>query len=529
MNEILLRNRLRSGMPFVCAALVVAAGAAAAACQNTSGGAGTGGTTGAGAGSPSATTSNATGSPSSTTTSAGNGGGSTGGDFTPKGCSFTIAPRPEYTSYATQTSLVGATPNIRRVRLGLGGNVTGATGRADPATSIAMAWQTDAGTDASEVQWGAGTDPTKWPAANQTTGVTWDTPPGGLNANGPEHMHEVYVCGLTPATTYSYRVGGGPAGKEVWSDVYTFTTTPAAGATPVTFVMAGDSRGEQNNAWQILQRRVHTLAPTLQVFSGDMINLAPDQGEWEEWLTNAWKDGNGDYLTLGTLLTLAAHGNHDNHTALFYGNLTLPQDNAHYRAYDELFYSMDVGPVHVIVMDDFWVATPSGDTNYQPTLQTWLTADLTAANANRAKVPWIITVHHEPEYSSSNHGEDADVLRVRQFFAPIAQQFHVDMAFAGHDHDYERSYPLDVGADVANPTQTTAPQGTTFVVCAGSGADAYSAGMSTWTAASKDFTSGGALGFYSVLTADPHNLTITAHNLMADASDPVIDTYTITK
>ncbi len=538
MNQILGRIGLRMG---IGGAILAVAGTAAIACQNTSasGGTGTAGASGAGASGAGASSATSTSGPTSTSsnstgTSMGTGGSSSGGgDFSPQGCAFSIAARPEYTSFGPQTSTVGATPNIRRVRLGLGGNIAGATGRADPSTSIAMAWQTDAGTDASEVEWGPGTDATKWPSANRTQGVTWDTPPGGLNPNGPEHMHEVYACGLTPATTYGYRVGGGPAGKEVWSDVYTFTTAPAAGSTAIKIVVAGDSRGEMNNAWQILQERVHTIAPTLQIFSGDMINLAPDQGEWEEWLNNAWKDTNGSYLTLGTLLTIAAHGNHDNHTALFYGNVVLPQDNTNkqYAPYGELMYSMDVGPVHIIMMDDFWVATPSGDTNYQGVLQSWLTADLMAATApaQRAKVPWIITVHHEPEYSSSTHGMDADVLRVRQFMAPIWQQFHVDMAFAGHDHDYERSYPLDIGADVANPTQTTDAMGTTFVVCAGSGADPYSAGTSNWTAKSHDFTTGSAIGFYSVLTVDAHNFKIEAHELHADASDPIFDTYSIAK
>src|SRR5689334_19175976 len=111
-------------------------------------------------------------------------------------------------------------------------------------------------------------------------------------------------------------------------------------------------------------------------------------------------------------------------------------------------------------------------------------------------------VHHMPEYSSADHGSDPDTLRVRQFVVPIWQQFHVDMAFAGHDHDYERSYPLAVGSDVDNPTQTTDAQGTTFVVCAGSGADGYTSAKSSWTAVSKDYVSGGGwIGFYSILRA----------------------------
>ncbi len=490
--------------------------AAAASCQTTSaaGGAGAAPTTG-----------------SSSGTGMGTGGSTALSNFTPTGCGFSIAPRMEYTDWGLSQPMTAATPHIRRVRLGLGGNVQGTTGRADPSTSIGVAWQTDEGTLASQIAWGSDPDPTTWPAANRLPGITWDTPPGTINADGSERMHEVYVCGLTPATTYYYRVGGGPTGTEQWSPVFTFTTTPAPGPTAVTFGITGDSRGEQNNAWQILQRRMHVLSPTMMLFSGDVINLATDQGEWEEWLDKAELDSDGKtYLTLPQTLTMAAHGNHDNHTALFFGNLAMPQDNVKYPQYGELFYSMDVGPVHVIVTDDSWIADPSGDSAYAGILQTWLDADLTAANANRSKVPWIITVNHRPDYSSSLHGMDADVLLSRAFYAPIWQKYHVDMAFAGHDHDYERTNPLNIGSDVNSPTSTTADQGTVFVVCAGSGADGYSAGMSSFTAVSKDFVAGGGpIGLYGILTVDDHNLKLEAHQLEADASDPIFDTYTITK
>jgi hypothetical protein len=321
---------------------------------------------------------------------------------------------------------------------------------------------------------------------------------------------------------------------EQWSDVFTFTTTPASGDTtnPVKIAILGDSRGEQNNAWQILQRKLHTLAPTIALFSGDVINIAADQGEWEEWLDRAWKDtDNKTYLTLAQLLSVQAHGNHDNHTALFFGNLILPQDNLKYPQYPELFFSFDVSPVHVIVVDDFFIVDSSGDANYQPILASWLNADLTAAVANRSKVPWILAMHHHPEYSSSFHGMDADVLRGRQFFAPIWQKYHVDMVVNGHDHDYERTKVLTVGSDVDNPAAGTDPtMGTVYVVCAGSGADAYGKGTSPFTAFSWDFLTNGALGDYAILTADAHNLSFEPHQIAADGSDPLIEpAYTIMK
>jgi hypothetical protein len=487
-----------------------------AACQNTSTSGGTGnsgtGATGAGGG--------------------GSGGGNVGpgGKYTPQGCGFTIQPRMEYTGWQASAPTVGATPNIRRVRLGLGGNVEGSTGRADPSTEFGVAWQTDEGTLASEIEYGTGMDTTTW---TRTSGVTWDTPPGN-SLTMAERMHEVYACGLKPSTTYSYRVGGGAKGSEVWSDIFTFTTTPASGdtTTPVKIAITGDSRGELSNAWQILQRKLHTIAPNLALFSGDVINIATDQGEWEEWLDRAWKDSDGKtYLTLAQLLSVQAHGNHDNHTALFFGNLVLPQDNVKFPQYGELFFSFDVGPVHVIVLDDAYVVDPTGDANYQPTLQSWLDTDLMAATMNRTKVPWIIVSHHHPEYSSSLHGTDPNVLRGRQFFAPIWQKYHVDMVFNGHDHDYERSQVLTVGSDVGMPTPGTDPtKGTVYVVCAGSGADGYAKGTSAFTALSWDFTNNGALGSYGILTAGAHTLTLEPHQLEADGSDPLIEpAYTIMK
>lgn len=260
------------------------------------------------------------------------------GVFQPQGCGFKISTRAEYKDFAAGARELGVTPNIRRVRLGLGGNVAAdASGRADAATSIAFAWETDTDTRVSEVAWGTTPDPTAWPAANRTSGVTWLTPAGLVNATGDTRMHEAYVCGLQPATTYYYRVGGGPSGQELWSDVYSFTTTPSDPSTKVTIGVSGDSRGQSNDAWRLIQKRMRAANVTVQVFTGDAINFAPDQGEWEKWLDLAAKDADGAPLTLAQILTLVAHGNHENHTTLFYGNVVMPQDVASYPSYAELF------------------------------------------------------------------------------------------------------------------------------------------------------------------------------------------------
>ncbi|APR74773.1 Purple acid phosphatase [Minicystis rosea] len=476
----------------------------------------------------------------STTGTGGAGGHGTGGaggaptiaSYTPEGCSFSIAPRAEYEGFSLQKPQNGATPNIRRVRLGLGGNVdVGAAGHADPATSIGVAWQTDDDTLSSEITWGSDPDPAKWPAANRASGITWLTP-ALTSTLQSERMHEVYLCGLTPATTYYYRVGGGPTGGEVWSEVYSFTTTPKAGPSKVTIGVSGDSRGEGNDAWRTIQRRMNVLNPSLQLFSGDMVYIGLDQTAWEKWLDSAWRDADDKPLTLSRQVTLHTHGNHENHTTFFFGNLTLPQDNTKFPKYAELFYSVDVGPVHIVVIDDAWVLNQSGDPDYAGVLGAWLEADLAAADKNRANVPWIMTMHHHGEFSSSAHGEDSEVLRGRQFFVPLWDKYHVDLDLVGHDHNYERSKPLT--GPLSDPellpvVKDSFAEGTVYVICAGAGAPGYTSGTSVWTEVSRDYTQGPAIGFYGLITADATSFKFDAYELHADGSDPIFDTFTIQK
>ena len=337
-------------------------------------------------------------------------------------------------------------------------------------------------------------------------------------------MHEVHVCGLSPATTYYYRVGGGAAGQEAWSDVHAFTTAPADAGTKVTIAVTGDSRGEANDAWRLVQSRVLAAAPTLQVFTGDMVDVAGDEAGWEHWLDSAWKDPHGNLSALGQVLTLSAHGNHENHNLLFFGNLVLPEDAQQFPKWTELFYSVNVGPVHLVVFDDAWIVG-SGDPTFAPAFDAWLKADLDAAKASRGDRPWIVAAHHHAEYSSSTHGKDADVLQGRAHLAPLWDQYDVDLVLDGHDHDYERSQPL--AGDPSSPTVGAKP-GTTYVVNGGAGAPAYGNGTSAWTATSAGFDAT-AIGAYVLLAIDRSSLRITTHSLRADGSDPVIDDVTLTK
>lgn len=450
--------------------------------------------------------------------------------YKPDGCQFELTARPEYTEWRIGETDSAADPKIVRVRLGLGGNVTpGAPGHADPATSIGVGWETEPGTLASMIQWGPSADPAGWPKENLAKGVTWLTPEGLINGHGPTRMHEVYLCGLTPATTYYYRVGGGAPGKEAWSDVYSFSTTPAAGGDKVVIAVNGDARGQSGDAWRLYQKKVMQKGVHFELFSGDTVLFGEDQTEWEKWLDLAWKDEAGGLLTLGQVLTLNTNGNHDNQATPFFGNMVLPQEAAKYPLYAELFFSFDAGPAHITVIDDSYFITTTAPQEELDAITAWIDADLSAAEANRDKVPWLVTLHHHGPFSSANHGTDLDVLRGRAALVPIFDKHHVDLDVAGHDHNYERTLPLTGPADTPTVMAQDAKGATTYLLCAGAGADSYAPGKSDFTAVSAGYDGNGAIGVYAFLTIDKTTLSIEAHELRPDGTDPQIDSVTLSK
>jgi hypothetical protein len=82
----------------------------------------------------------------------------------------------------------------------------------------------------------------------------------------------------------------------------------------------------------------------------------------------------------------------------------------------------------------------------------WLEATLSAA-ADDASVDWIVVQMHQDALSSSKYGNGSD-RGIREAWLPLFDRYGVDLVLCGHDHDYERSWPVrgcthDVGRDAA--------------------------------------------------------------------------------
>jgi len=97
----------------------------------------------------------------------------------------------------------------------------------------------------------------------------------------------------------------------------------------------------------------------------------------------------------------------------------------------------------------------------------WLEEVLRGSAAD-ASVDWIIVFQHHPLYSHafgiSGHELDADL---RKRLLPLYERYGVDLVAAGHDHHYERTWPIRAGHRVEDGC------GPVHVLTGGGGASRY--------------------------------------------------------
>jgi hypothetical protein len=114
----------------------------------------------------------------------------------------------------------------------------------------------------------------------------------------------------------------------------------------------------------------------------------------------------------------------------------------------------------------------------------WLEATLAAARQD-SSIDWIVAQLHQCACSSSRAGNGSD-LGVRQEWLPLFDKYEVDLVLCGHDHGYERSFPVrgcepatGVGTDTRRPHPVTTvdsgvfdtSQGTVHLVLGCGGSD----------------------------------------------------------
>ena len=268
-----------------------------------------------------------------------------------------------------------------------------------------------------------------------------------------DSLCRITVDGLLPGTAYAYT----PLAADQPLDSEAIFRTDDPGH-PFTFLVLGDSGRGTAAQFNVRDRMLDSHADFL-VHAGDMIYPNGEAENFDSRFFQPYRE------MMRRLVFWPCLGNHDVET-----NAGQPWRDAFYTPANnasgtENYYSFDYGNAHVVVLD-------SNDTTAPATPQyNFLNADLTATTAT-----WKFVFFHYPVYSSGRRGS---FTGIREELAPLLDAHEVDIVFAAHDHDYERTKPLRGG-------QVVAPdQGRVYIVTGGGGAGLVPVGISRFTAYSE--------------------------------------------
>ncbi len=379
----------------------------------------------------------------------------------PRACGVTLREPPmlgedaEDLPFAVpHVPVLGADPEPWNMRRGI---------HDDPAYDATFLWQTDLGTLASR--------------------LALDGPDGAVSVDGASfpaaddssRLHELHLCGLEPATTYSYRVGG----RGAWSEDFEFTTAPVEADAEVRLVVLGDSRDDLKIWTQVLEQAAD-FEPDLLLHTGDVVALGGLQSLWDEFF--AVSEG-----VLASTPMVVVHGNHEFMAPNFWGGFALPDA--------EQYFSVDWGALHLVGLNDM----ATGDMVQEQ--DDWLAQDL--ADNERA---WPIGSHHQPTWTDGNHAAN---IESREDWNPLFEQHAPTLIVAGHNHLYERTVPI-LGEE-----QDEA--GVTYLTIGGSGAPLYGTGSDWFLALTESV--------YHVLVLDMTSERLDAVAYRLDGS--VLDSFSL--
>ncbi len=219
-------------------------------------------------------------------------------------------------------------------------------------------------------------------------------------------VYEATLRSLKPGTRYAYSVGLDGAR----SPLRQFKTLNPQ-ATKVRFIAYGDSRTNPSTHRR-LAGQFRALNPDFILHTGDLVAKGKDYSLWSK-----------EYFTplanvIDQIPLFSVLGNHE-------------QDGTNYLAYfhlpgNELWYSFDDGPVHVLALD--FRSEKASEEQFR-----FARSDLTQSRA-----PWKIVMIHYPVFNIGGHATGWG----HASYLPLFHEAKVDMVLAGHSHIYERFRPI---------------------------------------------------------------------------------------
>ena len=244
------------------------------------------------------------------------------------------------------------------------------------------------------------------------------------------HHFTADVRGLDAGTSYRYRAGSPSA--NVWSEEFEFRTAPD-GNKPFSFIYTGDTHNSES--WGELLPAAFARYPeaAFNIIGGDVVSSGLNRAQWDQ----VFHYGRDIYCRKPLAFSL---GNHDDQDGLGVGMILsmwrFPANGPEGVERGRM-YTFQYSNAEFFVVD---VGTPIA------TVRGWLEDVLSKSTAT-----WKFFIYHFPLY---NDGED-DYSHVAEQWAPLFDEYHVDLCMHGHFHRYFRTKPIRGGRVVGSPAEGT--------------------------------------------------------------------------
>lgn len=249
------------------------------------------------------------------------------------------------------------------------------------------------------------------------------------SAKGPAAslISEVRLEGLKPFTRYFYRVTCEDAeGNLARSDVFSFQTAPGPDQ-PWAFGILGDTQRNPEVTRRCAEG-IYGLRPNFMLHCGDVVD---DGFAKQQWVFDLFEPCAGLFAYVPTFPVI---GNHEKNAHWYYDYFSLPAP--------ECWYTFTYGNAQFFMIDSNKDCKP-GSEQYR-----WLENVMA-----ESKAAWKFTAHHHPCFSSDedDYGDHIKGKPTRAYtfgdsnarhLVPLYEKYGVDIAFAGHIHSYERTWPI---------------------------------------------------------------------------------------
>lgn len=364
----------------------------------------------------------------------------------------------------------------------------------DPTSEVTVSWSSLAAASNPQVRLSGlnGAD-----RQRHTVHAVQGTYTDGINGEVVFNYH-ARLRDLKADTHYQYEVTADNDSNASQPFTASFRTAPH-GRTPFRWTSYGDLATPNTN-WVLSSpqsrfavQAVERFQPLFHLLNGDLCyaNLNPMQQP------EVWRDfGNNAQTSASNRPWMPCPGNHElefnngeQGLASYLSRYTLPDNHTRFQG---RWYSFRVGAVLFVSLDADDViyqdgaAFVAGPTPLTPVASTgnppipagtslyvrgysngeqtrWLENVLQRA-AHDGDIDWIVVQMHQDALSSSKTGNGSD-KGIREAWLPLFDRYGVDLVLCGHDHDYERSYPVrgcnhHKGTDIATgrPVDTLQPK-----------------------------------------------------------------------